>query len=76
MLHDKNRNIVLLYNTKTYNIVDANNLVLPSISKEEHYYQDLWNCFYHTIGIKERKNSRLRMQFMPKKYWQDLVEKF
>ena len=64
MLHDKNRNIV-----------DANNLILPSISGEEKYYQELWNCFYHTIGIKERKNSHLRMQFMPKKYWQDLVEK-
>ena len=24
---------------------------------------------------KERKNAKLRMQFMPKKYWQDLVEK-
>lgn len=75
MLHDQNRNIVLLYNAKTYTIEDASTLTIQTISEEEKYYQNLWNCFYHTIGIKERKNSKLRMNFMPKKYWQDLIEK-
>lgn len=74
IIHDKNRNIALLYNTKEYLITVASNIKITSLPEEELYYQNLWNCFYHTIGIKERKNSKLRMQFMPKKYWQDLVE--
>lgn len=74
IIHDKNRNIALLYNTKEYCIIEAKHLEVTSLPEEELYYQNLWKCFYHTIGIKERKNSKLRMQFMPKKYWQDLIE--
>ena len=45
------------------------------MSEDEIYFQNLWKCFYNTISIKERKNPRLQMQYMPKKYWQDLIEK-
>ena len=30
--------------------------------------------FFKTISIKERKNPRCQMQFMPKKYWKNLLE--
>lgn len=75
IIHDENRNIALLYNTKTYTIVDAKSMRVNSTTEEEKQYQDLWKTFYQTIGIKERKNTRLQMQYMPKKYWQDLIEK-
>lgn len=74
IIHDKNRNIALLYNKKDYLIIEADNLKITSLPEEELYYQNLWKNFYNSIGIKERKNSKLRMQFMPKKYWADLVE--
>ncbi len=74
IIHDKNRNIALLYNKKDYLIIEADKLAITSLPEEELYYQNLWKTFYNSIGIKERKNSKLRMQFMPKKYWQDLVE--
>ena len=44
------------------------------ISDEEQKYQELWSSFFKTIAIKERTNQRLQMQYLPKKYWQDLVE--
>ena len=74
IIHDKVRNIALLYNKKDYIIIEADNLKITSLPEEELCYQSLWKTFYKSIGIKERKNSKLRMQFMPKKYWQDLVE--
>lgn len=37
-------------------------------------YTDLWREFYDSIGIKERKNEKLRISNMPKKYWKDLPE--
>lgn len=74
IIHDKIRNICLLYNGKEYQIVDSTNLKIPNISEEEQKYQELWKLFYKTIAIAERKNTRCQMQYMPKKYWKDLIE--
>lgn len=74
IIHDKNRNIAFLYNTKEYSIIDSSFITIPCISEEEKKYQDLWSAFFKTIAIKERTNSRLQMQYMPKKYWKDLIE--
>ena len=60
--------------TKEYEIIDSSNLKIPTISENEQKYQELWSTFFNTISIKERTNSRLQMQYMPKKYWKDLVE--
>lgn len=74
IIHDKNRNLCFLYNGKNYRIEEINNLHLPNISEEEKTYQNLWKTFFKTITINERTNKRCQMQFMPKKYWQDLIE--
>lgn len=74
IIHDKIRNIAFIYNGKEYQIVDASSLKIDCISAEEEKYEDLWRAFFTTIAIKERTNPRLQMQFMPKKYWQDLIE--
>lgn len=74
IIHDKNRNVAFLYNTKEYKIIDSSSLTIPNISENERKYQELWTTFFKTIAIKERSNSRLQMQYMPKKYWEDLVE--
>lgn len=74
IIHDKIRNIAFLYNSKEYQIVDSKDFVIPEISNTEKLYQDLWKLFFQTISIKERKNARCQMQYMPKKYWQDLIE--
>lgn len=75
ILHDKNREIALLYNTKEYTIIDvSDNILNPTITENEKQFQGLWKIFFKTIAIKERKNPRCQMQFMPKKYWNDLVE--
>lgn len=74
VIHDKNRDIAFIYNTKTYMITELKNLKLPPLSDTEKMYQTLWRSFFNTISIKERSNPRLQMQYMPKKYWKDLIE--
>lgn len=74
VIHDKIRNLCLLYNGNEYSIIDSSNIKIPNISYEEQKYQELWKLFFKTIAIKERKNARCQMQYMPKKYWQDLIE--
>lgn len=75
ILHDKNREIAFLYNTKEYTIIDVpKNAFTPTVTESEKEFQGLWKIFFQTIAIKERTNKRLQMQYMPKKYWKDLVE--
>lgn len=74
IIHDKGRNIAFVYNTHEYQILDASSLKVPDISEKEKLFQDLWKAFFKTIAIKERTNPKVQMQFMPKKYWQDLTE--
>lgn len=75
ILHDKNRNIVFLYNQREYTITDMSEQHFrTTITETEKQYQSLWKTFFKTIAIKERTNPRCQMQYMPKKYWQDLVE--
>lgn len=30
--------------------------------------------FFKTIGINERKNKKVQINFMPKKYWEYIIE--
>ena len=74
ILHDKNRNLFFLYAQNQYEIRKEDAISLPSISEAEKQYQKLWQLFFKTIAISERKNRRCQMNFMPKKYWKDLIE--
>jgi probable DNA metabolism protein len=41
---------------------------------EELFYQKLWQQYYRSVNIPARKNLRLQLQHMPRKYWRYLVE--
>ena len=41
----------------------------------EKLFQKLWKSYYDTINIKERKNIKVHMQFLPKRFWKFLPEK-
>lgn len=73
-IHDKIRNLCFIYNCKEYQIIDSTNIKIPNISENEQKYQELWKLFFNTISIKERNNPKCQRQFMPKKYWKDLIE--
>ena len=75
IIHDAtDRGLLFLYDTHQYQIQSDKDFIVPSISEREKEYQQLWKTFFQTIAIEERKNQLLQMQFMPKKYWKDLVE--
>ncbi|RYY09331.1 MAG: DNA metabolism protein [Chitinophagaceae bacterium] len=43
--------------------------------EKEPVYQQLWQHYFDSINIKARKNTRLHIQHMPKRYWKYLTEK-
>ncbi|MEN8817696.1 MAG: TIGR03915 family putative DNA repair protein [Nonlabens sp.] len=46
-----------------------------SINSSENNYKDLWNQYFKSTNIKSRKNMKLHLQHVPKRYWKYLSEK-
>jgi len=43
--------------------------------EQEELYQSLWQVYFNSVNIKARKNLKLHIQHMPKRYWKYLTEK-
>ncbi|MFT3682310.1 MAG: TIGR03915 family putative DNA repair protein [Ferruginibacter sp.] len=56
---------------------DLNNKqVLENLYDEnEVLYQTLWQQYFSSVNIKARKNTKLHIRHMPKRYWKYLTEK-
>ncbi len=76
VIHDKRRNIVAIYDRNDYLIINVQEINLNQLINNncEENYKELWKDYFNNITIKERKNLRCQMNFMPKKYWKYLTE--
>ena len=75
LIEDEKRQMMAFYNRKNVTFMATDDLMIEKIlSTEEENIETLWKKFYQTIGIKERRNDRCRRNFMPKKYWQYIIE--
>lgn len=45
------------------------------MAEEEADYQVLWKSYFDSVNIKERKNPKLHLQHVPRRYWKYLSEK-
>ena len=43
--------------------------------EKEELYQQLWKQYFSSVNIQARKNMKLHIRHMPKRYWRFLVEK-
>jgi probable DNA metabolism protein len=41
---------------------------------KEGLYQQLWKAYFHSVNIPERKNLKLQLRSMPRRYWRYLTE--
>ena len=46
-----------------------------SFDESEEKYQTLWKQYFKSTNIEARKNMKLHLQHVPKRYWKYLVEK-
>lgn len=77
IIHDVKRNILGIYNKEQnkYFIYNSKNELMPIInSKNETFFQNIWQTYYKNTAIEERKNTKLRNQFMPTRYHKYLTE--
>jgi probable DNA metabolism protein len=50
-------------------------LSVPSLSDKEGLYAALWKDYFKSANIPARKNTKLHVQHVPKRYWKYLTEK-
>ncbi len=85
VIHDVRREMALIYSSKNKSTeisrltgVSEELLTYAEGSEllhgEEEGYMDLWRTFFDSVSIEGRENPRCQRNFMPKKYWRDLVE--
>ena len=49
--------------------------IISSYSEDETLYQALWKDYFKHVNIPARKNTKLHLQHVPKRYWKHLTEK-
>ena len=76
IIKDTKRNIYALYDTKKIIYLTDEDIIKLNlnISSDEELIEDLWKTFFKTVAIKERYNPKCQMNFMPKKYWKNMLE--
>ena len=83
MIFDLKRNYGIYYDlnqVSTLEIVKENIRNQPALlevewDSTEMEYQKLWKNYFKSTNIKSRKNTKLHMQHVPKRYWRYLTEK-
>lgn len=75
VIHDVRRRFGVYYDRRSLTIVEIPHASdRPGLSPDEEQIAVLWQQYYRTIAISQRRNEKLRRQFMPKKYWKYLIE--
>ncbi|MGM0601976.1 MAG: TIGR03915 family putative DNA repair protein [Bacillota bacterium] len=76
IIHDKKRSSAILYSSdnKTWVLTEIDSDFSPELIEFEYEIQNLWKTFFSSVSLKERPRPGLQRQFMPKKYWKNLIE--
>lgn len=67
-LHD------IQYISLNFSDVKATNVV-SAYTEDEGLYQELWKNYFKSVNIPARKNTKLHLMHVPRRYWRHLTEK-
>ncbi len=74
-LYDRKRRTAASWNQGSLRFGTIEQFTAPALSDDEKKIQAMWQAFFKTIAIPDRKNPRLQKSNMPMKYWKFLTEK-
>ncbi|TCL00055.1 putative DNA metabolism protein [Natranaerovirga hydrolytica] len=74
LIHDKKRKKAIAYNKKECVITDFEQESDVPITEKEEKFQALWQKYFETISIENKKNPLLQQQFVPLKYRKNILE--
>jgi probable DNA metabolism protein len=83
LIYDTHRKYGLYYDKKEVISVSMNfdeetstgKNIRSIYNEKEELYQKLWQQYFSSVNIAARKNMKLHIQHMPKRYWRYLTEK-
>lgn len=83
LIYDSKRKYGIYYDKSTITEVtvqlsaEAQSGSLPAslYDEQEQFYQQLWQQYFKSVNIAARKNTKLHLQHMPRRYWKYLPEK-
>lgn len=83
LIFDQKRNYGIYYNLNSVEIVepsaelqnDSTPVFSIRLTENENEFQRLWKSYFHSTGISSRKNNKLHLQHVPRRYWKYLTEK-
>jgi len=86
LIFDTKRHYGLHYDQKKMSFVSPDDPVFarsPSALQDDSFqderekeYQALWKNYFQAVNIRERKNNKLHLRHMPRRYWKYLTEKW
>lgn len=74
IIYDKRRGKAVVSENGHWYISPFDPEKIPGFEHEEKLYQKLWKTYFENIAIRERTNPRCQRNFMPARYWKNLVE--
>ena len=85
VIFDTRRHYGLYYDVNNLSFIDANSDILSfdtvnaavnsPLDGLEDQYQQLWKQYFQSVTIQERRNIKLHLRHMPRRYWKYLIEK-
>jgi probable DNA metabolism protein len=82
MIYDIRRNYGLYYDlhdagfvAMEFSSAAAAGNVIAAYGEDEEAYQHLWKNYFKSVNIVSRKNTKLHIRHIPKRYWKHLTEK-
>ncbi|MFR5856407.1 MAG: TIGR03915 family putative DNA repair protein [Bacilli bacterium] len=73
VIEDEKNNLLSIYDKHNFYVIAKNNIKLD-LNGDDVKWSSLWKTFFNTITIKERENRKCQRNFMPKKYWKNIIE--
>jgi len=84
LIYDVKRKYGLLFDTQQIGEVrlspeevpgTASSAIAIAMDERDELFQHLWKQYYTSTNIEARKNMKLHLQHVPRRYWKYLVEK-
>ncbi len=80
LIFDLKRNYGIYYDLHLVSevVIDDTGIEKPGpdlFPEDEFLYQKLWKEYFAYVNITERKNTKLHLMHVPKRYWKHLTEK-
>lgn len=88
LIYDEQRQYGIYYDLKEVHQIEMNAETIDSqlkighsqsfsieLDDEEVLYDQLWKDYFNSVNIQARKNMKLHIQYVPKRYWRYMNEK-